>query len=344
MSAEPTPIFRVSVILPTHNRSGSVFLTLDSLLDQSISADQYEIIIVDNASTDGSEILIKEWIDSEMVQNSGVSISYLRENQLGLHFARHAGAIAAQGEILAFTDDDAIVNPSWLQSLMDGYTTEIVGCVGGKIIPRWLDEPPDWIIPFAPGNLGALDLGEKVIALDVPMIFGGNMSIRRELLFQIGGFNPDSFGKKWLGDGETGLLRKVLATDNQVVYTPHAIVEHLIPAHRLTLEFMKLRRKNQAACDGYHYYREEKPGEWQLIKMIFRSTWWTIRHRVRSYRRRDYQDARYFDQELRSAYEWGMTTYNARLLLDRNFRKMVLRENWLNEMLTMPTTTKRDLI
>ncbi len=124
----------VSAIVPTYNRAKYLKDTLDSLQKQSLPKEQYEIIVVDQNSPDDTR---------QVAEKAGVI--YVNEPNLGLHYARHAGTRIARGEILAFTDDDAICHPDWLSEILRPYSDLSVGCVGGKILPKWEAEPPNWL-------------------------------------------------------------------------------------------------------------------------------------------------------------------------------------------------------
>ena len=203
---EMTPA--IAAIVPTHNRAESLRATLSSLLAQSLEQD-YEILVMDNASTDDIPAVVEE-----VNRSSSRTVRYIRESLLGLHYARHAGARAARAPILAFTDDDAVCSPDWLRQLLAAFDNPRVGCVGGKILPRWEVNPPRWILRY-PGALGLLDRGDAFRELAWPEdIYGGNFSVRREVLFSLGGSNPETFGPRWLGDGETGLLRILPRNDS----------------------------------------------------------------------------------------------------------------------------------
>ena len=131
-----------------------------------------------------------------------------------------------------------------------------IGVVGGKIEPEWSVPPPKWINTIPMGYLSLLDLGDTPLNLTGPQqVYGCNFAIRRSLLFEVGGFNPDSFANeklRWLrGDGETGLLIKVYAKKYVVRYEPSALIYHRIPPNRLTIGYLRSRAVNQGISDEY---------------------------------------------------------------------------------------------
>src|SRR5262249_38101966 len=157
----------------------------------------------------------------------GKPIRYVYEKRPGLHWARHTGARAAQGTILAYTDDDAEATPNWLTGLAAAYEDPRIGAAGGPIQGRWRTPPPARAPP--PRAFGQLDYGPDYQELSWPRtIYGGNFSVRKEALFAVGGFNPDtSVEDRLVGDGECGLCRKLYAAGWKIAYVPDALIYHV---------------------------------------------------------------------------------------------------------------------
>src|SRR6266516_3835456 len=85
------------------------------------------------------------------------------------------------------------------------------------------------------------------------------MAIRRDVLFQVGGFNPDLVGDFFLGDGATGLNRKLWERGMVVGYVPEAIIYHHIPPQKMTVKFFRRRMANEGAADVYMRFHNGKP-------------------------------------------------------------------------------------
>ncbi len=131
-----------------------------------------------------------------------------------------------------------------------------MAAAGGPVRPSWEKPREEWLERFMRGhkNFPIYSLMEPYegFRLDAKGIFFGvNMAIRREVLFEAGGFNPEAFGDFWLGDGETGLNRKLWELAMFVGYVPGALVYHHIPSERMTVSYMRRRMANQGACDVY---------------------------------------------------------------------------------------------
>ena len=238
----------VSVIVPTRNRCESLRNTIDSLQQLNFPNDHYEIIVINKKSIDDTRRVIEE-----CNQHGKKEIIYYEQLQDGVHKARHIGAQMAKGDILAYIDDDAICDPDWLSELTRPYTDSKVGCVGGKILPRFETKEPAWA-QYYPGFLSILDRGSEITKVNDADIWGCNLSIRKTVLYDVGGFNPGGTPAslmRYLGDEEVGLLNKVIKKGYDVVYTPFAVVIHVIPHDRVTIDYFKQRAFVQGVCDSY---------------------------------------------------------------------------------------------
>src|SRR5258708_38899380 len=109
---------QTSVIVPTRNRSSELASCLASLAQQTLAADAFEVVVVDNASEDAT----KEVVAHAVAAYPKHSIRYLFEEVPGLLSGRHRGATAATGEILVFIDDDIEASQDWLAAIVDSYT------------------------------------------------------------------------------------------------------------------------------------------------------------------------------------------------------------------------------
>jgi len=243
----------MSVIVPTRNHCESLRNTIVSLQQLNFPNDRYEIIVIDNNSTDDTRRVVEEG-----KQQGKKEIIYCKELRVGLHYARHAGAQIAKGDILAYIDDDAICDPDWLLELTRPYTDPKVGCVGGKILPRFETKEPAWAKYF-PSSLSILDRANEIAKVNDAQIYGCNYSVRKTVLYDAGGFHPDSTPPslmRYLGDGEVGLTNKAIERDHDVVYTPLAVVTHVIPQERVTMGYFKQRAFIQGVCDSYTEIRK----------------------------------------------------------------------------------------
>lgn len=250
------PEFQVSAIICTHNRDRYLALAIDSLLKQDFP--NFEIIVVDNASTDRTRAVVEARLGDSRVK-------YVYEAITGLSVARNTGAKVAQSEILAYLDDDAIASPHWLSSLHEAYEkNEKLAIAGGKVTLLWVDgmTAPNWLSEGLAGNLGAYDLGNSIVPITQPGLTprGLNYSIRRKFLEQIGGFDPNlgRVGKNLLSNEELHMTHLALQSGWQVAYIPDALVAHHVAPERVKRRWFLDRGWWQGISECY---REQIAGE-----------------------------------------------------------------------------------
>ena len=228
----PNPSPLASVIIATHDRAEQLRLCLESLLRVAYPA--FEVIVVDNAPSDSSaERMIDERFGSDG------RLRYVSEERPGVSRARNVGAELARGEFLAFTDDDATVDPLWLSALVAGFRDDpAVECVAGLTLPAALDTPAQQAFELYGGMaLGyrrrVYDLrehrGETLLYPYTAGLFGAsnNVAFRREAFLDRGGFDvvlgpaTPAFGAE-----DLDLFLTLILDGRRIVYEPRAVVHH----------------------------------------------------------------------------------------------------------------------
>ncbi len=317
----------ISVIIPTFNRSDMLRQAITAVCEQTLSRDQYELVIADNASTDDTRSTI-----AEFNKNTSINIKYVYESRPGLHWARHAGARAAQGKILVFIDDDCLPEPAWLANLVQAYEEFKPDAAGGKILIRWNQPPPSWVVAYE-SVLGRLDRGPQTHFIKSKgCIHGGNFSILRDRLFEIGGFNPDQVGDHLLGDGETGLCRKIHAAGWKMLWVPSAMVWHQQTVERNgTLSDLKRRFANNGNGDAYAYYRRTNSRRRHLLRCCIKAFQQMTRHGILALLMRSSHNNAYYHHALKAAYFAAKGRYCWRLIWSTKLRQMVMRKDWITE-------------
>jgi GT2 family glycosyltransferase len=237
----------VSVVVCTHstNNYQNLMEAVDSLLEQTHR--EMEIIIV----VDGNEELY-ERIVTAYGAHDNIKI-VITEESLGCSGARNVGVKTARGDVIAFTDDDAIAERRWVASLVDTYEKLDAISVGGKILPIWAPGKPDyfpeelyWLVGVSHEEFA------EVKAVEVRNTFGPNMSFRRKVFKEIGLFNEKlAFAERGTsymqGEEPEFALRMKQKLGRGVMYNPEAIVYHKIPPSKVKVK-MLLRR---AFYQGY---------------------------------------------------------------------------------------------
>src|ERR1700686_291105 len=319
-----------TLIIPTHNRASSLKRAIESGLALEYPVDRFDIIVVDNASTDGTEDVVRQFQEC----GSQKRLRYVRENRLGLHFARHKGAQSATGDVLIFTDDDATFSPTWLHAYGKAFIEhpEMVAA-GGPVRPVGESPRPKWLAEFMGESrafviLSLMEPQDEFKISTKGGFFGVNMAIRRNVLFDVGGFNPESFGDVWLGDGETGLNRKLSERGWLIGYVPNALVYHYIPQFRMTAKYFRRRMANEGACDIYSRYHKHVPGMRVLckhaVKICVRNAKYWLVAAVLHGRTSNYA----LNTQILAARSMSQVKYILRLMRSREFRALVTRTNW----------------
>ena len=224
---------RLSVVVCTYNRVGLLADCLESLVDQTLSHDQFEIIVVDNNSSDETGKIVLAW------QNRCPFIHYVLETRQGVSYARNTGWRRAQGEFVAYIDDDTVATAGWCEKILQAFTTikPQPSAVGGVILPRLDKRPPWWFSP----KLEIRTWGESAGFLDSPAAHfgfsGANMACPRQILDDFEGFNPRfgmSGGRVWLGE-EPDLFMRIYKDHPYFWYDPEIKVSHYVPDAQLQL-------------------------------------------------------------------------------------------------------------
>jgi glycosyltransferase involved in cell wall biosynthesis len=228
----------VTVILCTYNRFQSLARALDSVARLEMpSSDVWEVLVVDNNSNDQTRATVEGFV----ARYPG-KFRYLFEPQAGKSYALNAGIREARGDVLAFIDDDIIVDKDWLHTLIANLDGNTWTGAGGRILPANEFSRPAWLPLEGPNNMGGIlalfDLGQVSRELDEPP-FGTNMAYRKEMFAKYGGFRTDLGPQPGseLRNEDTEFGRRLLKAGERLRYEPSAVVYHRVPEERLTKEY-----------------------------------------------------------------------------------------------------------
>lgn len=240
-------MLRASVIVCTLNRCDLLDGCLASLAVQQLAPNDFEVVVVDNGSTDGTQGVVERWMNS--VEN--VRLEF--EPAIGLSRARNAGIRVARGDVVAFLDDDAVATEGWLAALLDGYSRwPGVAAVAGPARLVWPRERPLWLVPAMERWFSGLDFGNQPRLLtDSETPFGTNMSMRREVITVAGGFAVE-LGRKGTGlisNDEKELFSRVRHAGHAIAYEPGAAVWHRVGKDRLAPGWLIRRAYAQGRSD-----------------------------------------------------------------------------------------------
>jgi glycosyltransferase involved in cell wall biosynthesis len=228
---------RVSVVVCEHDleRYDDCRDAADSVLEQT--HDDVELVLVSDGADDVCAAFRADYADAGDATHD-TKIVCLDEN-VGLLRARNAGAEAATGEVVAFLDDDAVAAPDWLELLCAVYEDRDVPAVGGKMVPEWVAGKPAHLPAEFYWLVGVTHDGFAEGPGEVRNTFGSNISFRREVFLDLGGFEAEIGGRKGganLQGGETELCARMAAEyGHGVYYVPDAEVGHKVFEYRTDL-------------------------------------------------------------------------------------------------------------
>jgi len=179
---------------------------------------------------------------------------------------------------------------------------------------------------------GHLDLGSTLKELSWPeCIFGGNFTVRKHLLYKVGGFNPDTAVEdRLVGDGELGLCKKVYKAGYKIVYVPDALVYHVQKGDRVTLQSIKHRFAQQGRCNAYADHKQNQysfPGLLLRTSLTLTLACMTL---LQAFTHIHSKPPEYFRHIVRYEARMASVYYYLRILISPRFRMVVMREDWIN--------------
>ncbi len=216
-----------SIVLCTRDRAHLLGDALSSIAKMDFPPERFELVLVDNASSDDTRDVADRFASS-----SPFDVLYVVEERVGLSSARNRGIAEARGRWVFFTDDDQLVDPQALREharVAEKYQSRVQQ---GGIELRFPDGQPAWLRGFLAALLGKTpdhDEGPYELSL-----YGGNMVFRRELFREISGFRPE-LGKGTGGyDEDSEITLRLRERGETIVFAPSAIVYHVIRRDRTT--------------------------------------------------------------------------------------------------------------
>lgn len=230
----------VTVLIATYNRAFHLVECLQALAVQQFGPAD-EVVIVDNASTDGTRVAVQQaaaWFP--------VPLQYLFEPTPGKSHALALGLRCSTGDVIALTDDDVLVAADWVEGIRTAMSDASIALVAGRVEPRWETAPPRWL-RFDDGAgysklaspLALVDYGDEPSLLDDRAALGANMAVRRRALDAVGGF-PTTLGKlrgTLLSGEDRYVCERLREIGCRCLYLPGIVVHHWVPRERLRLGY-----------------------------------------------------------------------------------------------------------
>ena len=256
---------KLSLIIATYNRGGLLERTLDSLLVQTLPVSCWEVVVVNNNSTDDTE----ERLATYAAAHPEIDLRMVTEIRQGVSAARNRGIAEARGAYIVVIDDDETVVPGFLECYYRLFeTSPEVAAAGGRILPEFVSPPPAWMSKYTERAIvGTLDLGPEQREFPQGTFFGGgNHGFRREVIERYGGFDPSlgRTGTVLLAGEEKEFFLRLRAGGERIVYLPEAVIYHLIDERRMTRAYFSRlccnlgrseRRRTRALSGGGYLLR-----------------------------------------------------------------------------------------
>jgi glycosyltransferase involved in cell wall biosynthesis len=229
----------LSVVVCTYNRADWLRGALDSLKVQTLESARFEVLLVDNNSTDDTALVASRYRDTMP------NLRYLKEEQQGLSYARNLGWQSANGEFVAFLDDDARAAADWCEGVLTAFRTVLPQpvSVGGRILPMFDAPLPAWFTE----ELEIRTWGDSSCFLDAQTarygFSGSNMAFPKEVLIRYGGFSTSlgMQGRKIRLGEDSLLFSRIQDREPLLWYDPSLIVHHLVPQRNLGMKYRLTR-------------------------------------------------------------------------------------------------------
>lgn len=235
---------KISIVIPTRNRCEKLKKTLQSVYKQAIDVDCWELIVINNGSADDTKKICEEY--TRKYKN----FKYHYAITPGLHIGRNMGLLKSRGGIVAYLDDDVILFPKWLETVLKVFEDEKVMAACGCVVPYDFSILPDtlWkhkcridgfevLLPISCfWQRGINENVETTREVRPELIFGANAIYRKSVLEECKGFHPDGMPKDLLmyrGDGETYIANWLRMNKAKVVYNSQISVYHMIDGERV---------------------------------------------------------------------------------------------------------------
>jgi GT2 family glycosyltransferase len=222
----------VSVVISTFNRSEFLAASLEAFAVQRVSRSVvFDVTVVDNNSSDDTKAVVSRFASAIPGR-----YRYVFEPRQGVSHGRNAGISATRAPIVAFTDDDNVVDPDWIATLVSAFDRHPeVAAIGGRVLPEWPAPPPAWLDRRHWAPLAILDYGDRCFyasSADPRCLLTANLGVRRKVFSQLGHFSPD-FPRCQDHEFQIRLWR----AGARVLYAPELVVRARISPERLTRRY-----------------------------------------------------------------------------------------------------------
>ncbi len=263
-------MFRISLIIPTHNRADQLVRALESVVRQDLPPEEWECVVIDNGSTDSTA----DRFAAFAAAHPGCRLRRLFEPLPGVSHARNRGLREAAAPIVACIDDDEWIEPGFLRAYAELFEQRPdVTVAGGRIAAEYPDGRPEWLSEYPERAIAnQMDFAPAVRPFPAGRLpGGGNMCFRRSL-FADGRFrfDPDlgRVGGSTIGGEENDLFERLRAAGHTLWYQPGAVMHHVIPARKLTDDYFRRLCRNIGISQQVRTRKQQRCGRARLAEVL----------------------------------------------------------------------------
>lgn len=219
----------ISIIICTRNRANLLTECLDSFVRQKSLNNDYEVLLIDNASNDNTQRLFESYLS--LYPN----FHYFYVPEIGLSHARNCGYQLAKGDWVAYIDDDARVSPNFVERAFWIVENFDFDCFGGTYIAWYPFGKPEWL----PNEFGNKEkFAEDIVELKKDFLSGGIMICKKAVLESLGGFSTQVGMKQTIGYGEDDEIQiRMRKSGYKIGFDPGLSMEHAVLPHKFKLQW-----------------------------------------------------------------------------------------------------------
>ncbi len=237
MSEKTLSIIHITLLVCTYNRSHDLREMLETAMAQETDgAFTYEVLVVDNNSTDDTRPVVEEFL-----ARGHQNLRYVFESRQGKSYALNTGLSMLRGDIFTICDDDFLLPKDWLKNIFEAFSAHPeVSFVSGKVLPAWEGEEPSWLTPEHWSAIAVTDYGENEFYADQDnQICLLACSFRISDVMAVGGYNPKlGVTKNQIGSTEDlEILMRLWKSGRKGIYLPHIWFQHKVSSDRYTKKY-----------------------------------------------------------------------------------------------------------
>jgi glycosyltransferase involved in cell wall biosynthesis len=255
----------VSVVVPTFNRAAGLPVLLDRLLDQESGEVRYEVLMVDNHSTDQTRSIVQRAIASDTTGR----LRYAFEPRQGVSYARNTGVELTFAPVILFLDDDCVPALDWVRSMKEAFDQHAeADCIGGRVRGIWRQPPPTWMQRAHTAPIATQDW-PMIVHVSARSawhcLITANLGFRRHVFERVGGFSPD-----YPRNQDRELQLRMWRAHMQGLYLPGMEVTVEVPPERLERRYHRRWRATTGKYQALMLFRESVGADESLRELPYR--------------------------------------------------------------------------